>query len=396
MGPKGAPSYFQQQMCTLVLAGLIQNGLHFSQEKLDKVLHFDKPTTHKQLKTFLGLISYFREHVNNHSELVHELQQMITPYLKYRKLLWSDCATHAFEHAKLTVANCPKLFFINENAPIVLCTDAYGIGAYLYQIVDDKEQPIRFLSKTLDSTQRKWSTIEKEAYAIYYALHKFDYLIRDSHFLLKTDHANLTFINTNSKQKVQRWKLAIQEYDFDIEHIQGSANVAADALSRLCEPDDIGVDENFILPMDERQSIPQQYYKKISKVHNSQVGHAGFDKTMQRLNNLKETWPDRAMHVKQFLRQCPCCQKMTFLKTPIATSPFTLASYGIMDRINVDTIGPLPANEFGQKYIIAIVDCFSRFIELYPATDTTAVSAAKAITVFTVSIGMGIFFQKNI
>ena len=136
--------------------------------------------------------------------------------------------------------------------------------------------------------------------------------------------------------------------------------------------------------------------KKISKVHNSQVGHAGFDKTMQRLNNLKETWPDRAMHVKQFLRQCPCCQKMSFLKTPIATSPFTLASYGIMDRINVDTIGPLPANEFGQKYIIAIVDCFSRFIELYPATDITAVSAAKAITVFTVSIGMGIFFQKNI
>jgi hypothetical protein len=149
MGPKGAPSYFQQQMCTRVLAGLIhtilevylddiivyassqdellqrlqavfdrlkqfnitlnpekckfgltqveyvghtidETGLHFSQEKLDKVMNFDKPTTHKQLKTFLGLISYFREHVNNHSELVHELQQMITPYFKSRKLVWSD------------------------------------------------------------------------------------------------------------------------------------------------------------------------------------------------------------------------------------------------------------------------------------------------------------------
>jgi hypothetical protein len=90
---------------------------------------------------------------------------------------------------------CPKLFFINENAPIVLCTDAsdYGIGAYLYQVVDEQEQPISFLSKTLDKTQMKWSTIEKEAYAIYYAFHKFDYLIRDSHFLLKTNHANLTY-----------------------------------------------------------------------------------------------------------------------------------------------------------------------------------------------------------
>ena len=50
------------------------------------------------------------------------------------------------------------------------------------------------------------------------------------------------------------------------------------------------LDETFILPMDERLSIPQQYYKKIRNVHNSQVSHAGFDKTMQRLNNLKETW----------------------------------------------------------------------------------------------------------
>jgi len=297
MGPKGAPSYFQQHMCTTILAGLIhiilevylddiivfastegeylqriqtvfdrlrkfnitlnpdkcrfglnkveyvghtidETGLHFSQEKLDKVLNFPQPVTHRQMKTFLGLASYFRDHVHNHSALVHELQKMITPYCKTRKLIWSEVTTHAFTQARNTIAMCPKLFFINENAPIVLCTDAsdYGIGAYLYQVVDEQEQPISFLSKTLDKTQMKWSTIEKEAYAIYYAFHKFDYLIRDSHFLLKTDHANLTYINTNSKQKVQRWKLAIQEYDFDIEHIKGENNIAADAFSRLCTP----------------------------------------------------------------------------------------------------------------------------------------------------------------
>jgi hypothetical protein len=53
-----------------------------------------------------------------------------------------------------------------------------------------------------------------------------------------------------------------------------------------------------------------------------------------------------------------------------------------MDRINIDTIGPLPANEFGHKYIVAIIDCFSRFIELWPVRDTTALSAATAVTNF--------------
>jgi len=52
-----------------------ETGLHFSQEKLDKVLNFPQPVTHRQMKTFLGLASYFRDHVHNHSALVHELQK---------------------------------------------------------------------------------------------------------------------------------------------------------------------------------------------------------------------------------------------------------------------------------------------------------------------------------
>ena len=54
---------------------------------------------------------------------------------------------------------------------------------------------------------------------------KLEHLIRDCHFTLKTDHKNLTFINTDFRGKVKRWKLAIQHFDFDIEYIKGEDNI---------------------------------------------------------------------------------------------------------------------------------------------------------------------------
>jgi hypothetical protein len=70
---------------------------------------------------------------------------------------------------------------------------------------------------------------------------------------------------------------------------------------------------------------------------------------------------------------------MSYVQVPIHTHPFTTASYEPFERVNIDTIGPLPADELGNVYIIVIIDCFSRFIELYSAPDATAASAVKAL-----------------
>jgi hypothetical protein len=70
---------------------------------------------------------------------------------------------------------------------------------------------------------------------------------------------------------------------------------------------------------------------------------------------------------------------MSYLKVPIQTANFTLASYQIMEKINVDTIGPLPVDAHGNQYILVIIDCFSRWIQLYPIKTTQAVEAANAL-----------------
>ena len=100
------------------------------------------------------------------------------------------------------------------------------------------EHPIAFMSKSLNKTERNWTTIEKECYAIVHTLRKYEYLLRDVKFTLKTDHANLLYMNIPPSSKVLRWKLAIQEYDFDVYHIPGPDNIAADAFSRLMDPSD--------------------------------------------------------------------------------------------------------------------------------------------------------------
>lgn len=186
-----------------------------------------------------------------------------------------------------------------------------------------------FISKALKKEQLRWSTPEKEAYAIYYAFVKLEYLIRDVHFTLKTDHKNLTYINLENSGKVKRWKLAIQEYDFDIEHIPGHLDVVADAFSRLVSIDKLSASEQPRILEEFR--IPKGKYKLISGVHNSLSGHHGVERTCNKLEQQGHNWPYMREHVKRFIKNnCPCCQKMSFIKIPIHTHPFTTASYNIL------------------------------------------------------------------
>jgi hypothetical protein len=87
----------------------------------------------------------------------------------------------------------------------------------------------------LHKAQLNWSTFEKEAYAIFYTITKFDFLLRDVQFVVETGHKNLTFLKTAQSAKVRRWQLALQEFDFEYKHIKGEDNVVADAFSRLCD-----------------------------------------------------------------------------------------------------------------------------------------------------------------
>ena len=383
-------------------------GISHTQKRIDKVLEMEKPTTSSKLKSFIGVAEYFHDHIKDIAETLRPLRAMITPYIKGKTLIWTNEAIKAFEKIKEDINNCPSLYFMHSDAPVYLHTDAsdYGIGAYLFQVIDGKEHPVMFMSKTLSAHEIKWSTIDKEAYAIMYALHKMDHLLRDIPFILKTDHKNLIYLKDSKSPRVNRWKLEAQNYNFRVEHIPGIENVIADAFSRLI---DLNTDQlnslqeldliNLMLPLrtieeceqlnnmeDYFIKIPPEAYSTIGKCHNSRTGHHGVERTLEKIESLiknskgsVQKWINMRAHVRTFIKKCPLCQKMSVLKLPIQTIKFTAASYHPMQRINIDTINMDHEDEYGNKHIIVIIDCFSRWVGLYGAPDLTAISAAQVL-----------------
>ena len=112
----------------------------------------------------------------------------------------------------------------------------YAIGCCLSQIDDlGRERPIAFASAKLTDVQRRWSTLEKESYAVIYALRKFDHIVFSSPIVLYSDHNPLVYMasGTPKSAKATRWALSLSRYDLEIKHKSGSENTNADCLSRL-------------------------------------------------------------------------------------------------------------------------------------------------------------------
>ena len=222
-----------------------------------------------------------------------------------------------------------------------------------------------FLSQTFKAEQKRWSTADKECYAIVFAFKHLEHLIRDRYFILRTDHKNLTCLKLENSGKVRRWKLLIQEYNCGIEHVAGVYNFVADDFSRMIPPDireeisskictssvvtssidadlsnpatdspkEEAMDDNkpqpdsspliddhditlsststIIAPLiAEELCLPRDKYKFISSVHNS-----GVDKTYERLIAQGHKWPQMRTHIHLFItKHCPCYQKIAVNK----------------------------------------------------------------------------------
>ncbi len=152
------------QEVTFVGHSIGANGIHFSRDKLDGITNIVKPITQGGLKTFLGMANYFRDHVKNqHSLLVRPLNRMLTQYNKADKLEWMPEQERAFDEIKSAINDCPMLFFLDDESPIHLYTDAsdFGFGAHLFQLVDGVERPIRFVSQAFDERMCNWDVPQK-------------------------------------------------------------------------------------------------------------------------------------------------------------------------------------------------------------------------------------------
>ncbi|CAM4308778.1 unnamed protein product [Caretta caretta] len=139
----------------------------------------------------------------------------------------------------------PVLRAPDFDKPFLLTTEASkrDVGAVLMQEGPDQEfHPVVFLSKKLSERESHWSIREKECYTIVYALEKLRPYFWGRRFHLQTNHAALQWLHTakGNNKKLIRWSLALQDFDFEIQHILGASNKVADALSHESFPESTG------------------------------------------------------------------------------------------------------------------------------------------------------------
>ena len=222
------------------------------QEKVQPIQDFPIPRTVRQLRKFIGMIGYYRRFIPKLAKVISPWNKMLIFEKKTTRKSWpirfGEDDQARFIEAKRLIVEAVLLTAVNWSKPFELETDASdtAIGAVLQQRFGDVVKPVAFFSRKLVDRETRYDTFGKELLAIYAAVIHFDHFLDGHRFTIKTDHKPLVHaLGSNSRmnysRRVNSQLTRLSEYDYDIEHIKGSDNVVADALSRPDEPDELDV-----------------------------------------------------------------------------------------------------------------------------------------------------------
>ncbi|XP_068229908.1 uncharacterized protein [Palaemon carinicauda] len=208
------------------------------------ITSFPTPSDKKELKTFLGMVSYYSKFCPNFSIITSPLHVLTSSKVRFH---WTQDHDKAFRQLKLFMTSSPllqapnltKLFFIQVDA----CNTGFG-GVLLQEIngtstfppLLEHLLPVSYYSGAFKGAQLGWPTIEKELYSLVATvLHFRPYLEGAASVVIYTDHKPLTFLERAklNNKKLLRWSYILSSYNIEIHSIRGSNNTIADALSRL-------------------------------------------------------------------------------------------------------------------------------------------------------------------
>ncbi|KAJ0394225.1 hypothetical protein ATCC90586_010373 [Pythium insidiosum] len=203
------------------------------QRLVDAVVEFAAPTDAAAVKRFVHLAGYYRRFVENFGQKMAPLTQLLR---KERAWEWGDEQQLAFEGIKRELSQKPLLGYPRFELPFVLATDAslVGLGAVLQQDQGQGLQPLGYASKVNSPTQAKYPITELECLAVVWAIEHFRPFLYGRKFTVVTDHSALKWLMSakDLKNRLQRWALSLQEYEFEVVYRCGRDNVVLDALSR--------------------------------------------------------------------------------------------------------------------------------------------------------------------
>lgn len=219
---------------------LTKDGVKIDDEKVQAVLKMPEPTSIHNVQTLLGMVTYTCKFMPNLSAITEPLRNLIKESnMPGFKFYFNDDHRATVRKLKEMMTNAPVLRFYSTTEPIVVSGDASqaGLGAVLLQ----GGKPVAYASKALTDSQRNYSQLEKEMLAIVFGLKKFHtYVYGRNDVTVETDHLPLVRILDKPLQDVplrlQKMRMTLQHYSFELVGKSGKEIPVADALSRAYLP----------------------------------------------------------------------------------------------------------------------------------------------------------------
>lgn len=203
-------------------------------EKIQAILNSPIPAKKKEVRSFLGSINFYRKLIPNLSTKSAPLSDLTKNQPNHVK--WTVEHDQSFRQLKQDLVSAPVLWNPDFNAEFILQTDASyrGLGVVLLQEKEAERHPIVYLSKKLLPREQHFATVQKECYAIVWAIKRLSKYLYGREFVIESDHRALQWLKTmrSENPRLLRLSLVLQEYKFIVRHIAGKENKMADYLSR--------------------------------------------------------------------------------------------------------------------------------------------------------------------
>lgn len=209
---------------------ITEEGVKPNSNKISAVMDFKQPRNQKEVMSFLGLSGYYRKFIKNYSTIAKPLTELTK---KDQQFLWSLNCGKSFQALKNCLCSAPVLSYPDFDETFTLTTDASNVG--LGAILSQKGHPVCYISRTLNKAEMNYSTTEKELLAIVWAIKRLRQYLLGRKFIIQTDHQALKWLFNvkDPSSRLLRWRLRLEEYEYEIEYKKGKENTAADALSRM-------------------------------------------------------------------------------------------------------------------------------------------------------------------
>lgn len=395
------------------------DGIKPDPAKVSAVREWPAPKTVREVRSFLGLTSYYRRFIRHYSHKALPLTELTRGDVPWR---WGSEQQTAFDALKQALSTAPVLIIPDPQLPYEVYTDAsqFALGAVLLQNHGKGKQPVAFLSRKLTPTERAYPTGDREMLGIYYALQQWRCYLEGADFTVNSDHLNHTWFKSKRdlSRRQAKWSLWLESYygDVDIAYKAGKENLS-DPLSR--RPDlaamqaavpslsaDLLADiqagyakdpyytgeskaglryeestglwyfqQRIAVP-----SVPSVRQAIIAECHDCpSAGHQGVTKTLQRVAR-RFWWPHMSRSVHSYVTACSSCQ----LNKPTSQRPLGLLQplpvpERKFEHITMDLITDLPVTQSGCDAVLTIVDRLTKLVSFTPLRkDAKATDVASA------------------